>query len=127
MQEDVLTDWPQRVYQDGPCFVTRHGYAAKGAHVYIELLTISSPSAAPQGVSPFVIHRYSTTATREPGHDVWSFEHFEAAEEAWENLMSVMRLNAKDQFEKVDGYIRHERFPLNVAPWFMPPRGESTS
>ena len=121
-----MTDSPQRVYQDGPCFVTRHGYAANGAHVYIELLTISSPSAAPQGVSPFVIHRYSTTATSEPGHDVWSFEQFDAAGEAWENLMSVMRLNAKDQFDKVDGYIKHERFSLDVPPWFMPSRVEAS-
>ncbi len=122
-----MSENAERVYQDGPCFVTRHGYAAKGAHVYIELLAISSPSGAPRGVSPFVIHRYCTPATSEPGHDVWSFESFDAADEAWENLMSVMRLNAKDQFENVDGYIKHERFPLDEAPWFMPARTEEAS
>lgn len=119
-----MTDRPERVYREGPCLVTRHGYAANGAHVYIELLWISSPSAAPQGVSPFVIHRFSTPSASVPGHDVWSFERFEAAEEAWENLMSVMRLNADSQFTTVDGYIRHEHFPLDKPPWFMPPRAE---
>ena len=109
---------PARVYEDGPCEVTRLRYAASGSHVYIEVISINDPSSIRD--VRFVIHRYRTIATLNPGHDVWEFISEESALEAWENFRQTLHLDWESQFLDVHGFIAYWQDSLEMGTWFMP-------
>ncbi len=110
-------DNPVRVYEDGPCEVTRLRYAANGAHVYIEVLAIKDPSSARD--VRFVIHRYCTRATPKPGHEIWEFISEESALEAWENFRRTLNLDWKSQFLDVQGFVAYWQDSPEMGTWFM--------
>jgi len=100
---------------NSPFQITQLGYAAAGAHVYIELLHIDD---APEGKLCDIIHRYCAPGCHGPGHDTWMFNSQEAAQEGWDNFMKRLFLAPKQQFEAVEGYAGHEHCTPGEFPWY---------